>query len=192
MKWVNGTTLHYFFFNKPSDGENVRMSDGTTRFFPWATTVEETDIVRVAFKKWKDIGIGLEFKEVGTREEADIRIGFMRGDGAWSYIRPGHPELSKDGADDEFWLGPDRDGRAKSIRPFTRLATRSVFPTSIRTRSQGSSGMRKRSIKHWRSRRMNGIGPRHSIISFERSTRTKCRDRIGIRIRLCIIRLSQD
>lgn len=42
--------------------------------------------MRRAFQTWKDLGIGLEFDEVSTRDEAEIRIGFMRGDGAWSYI----------------------------------------------------------------------------------------------------------
>ncbi|NEQ34684.1 MAG: hypothetical protein F6K04_27625, partial [Leptolyngbya sp. SIO4C5] len=31
-------------------------------------------------------GIGLEFKEVTAIEEAEIRIGFLQGDGAWSYL----------------------------------------------------------------------------------------------------------
>jgi hypothetical protein len=44
------------------------------------------EVVRAAFKKWKDVGVGLEFKEVPAREQAEIRIGFMRDDGAWSYI----------------------------------------------------------------------------------------------------------
>lgn len=39
---------------------------------------------RDAFKEWKDIGIGLVFEEVDSIDEAEIRIGFQRGDGAWS------------------------------------------------------------------------------------------------------------
>lgn len=85
-KWVNGTVLHYYFFDKPTDGETVRLSDGSTKWVPWTTTEAEKDVVRQAFKSWKDVGIGLEFEEVATRDEAEIRIGFMRGDGAWSYI----------------------------------------------------------------------------------------------------------
>jgi hypothetical protein len=42
--------------------------------------------VRSAFDIWKNVGIGLVFREVHSAEEADIRIGFMRGDGSWSYI----------------------------------------------------------------------------------------------------------
>lgn len=43
-------------------------------------------MVHKAFQIWKDIGIGLEFKEVSSKTEAEIRIGFLEGDGAWSYI----------------------------------------------------------------------------------------------------------
>lgn len=85
-KWVNGTVLHYYFFDKTTDGSNVRLSNGTTTWRTWTTTETEKNVVRQAFQRWKAIGTGLEFKEVPTREEAEIRIGFMRGDGAWSYI----------------------------------------------------------------------------------------------------------
>jgi hypothetical protein len=85
-KWVNGTVLHYYFFDKPTDGENVTLDDGSTRFASWVSTDAEKAVARQAFTKWKDLGIGLEFKEVGSRGEAEVRIGFMRGDGAWSYI----------------------------------------------------------------------------------------------------------
>lgn len=85
-KWVNGTVLHYYFFDRETDGANVRFTDGTTEWRTWTTSKEEMDVVRKAFKIWKDIGLGLEFKEVTSRDEAEIRIGFMRGDGAWSYV----------------------------------------------------------------------------------------------------------
>lgn len=35
---------------------------------------------------WKSLGIGLEFEETADRNEAQIRIGFLRGDGSWSYV----------------------------------------------------------------------------------------------------------
>jgi hypothetical protein len=71
QKWVNGTRLHYYFFTQPRS---------------WGTKEEEKNLVRKAFKMWKDVGIGLEFEEVNSRDDAEIRIGFLRGDGAWSYI----------------------------------------------------------------------------------------------------------
>lgn len=40
-------------------------------------------MVRAAFKEWDDLGIGLEFKEVTDRSEAEIRIGFQQDDGSW-------------------------------------------------------------------------------------------------------------
>lgn len=85
-KWVNGTVLHYYFFNRETDGETVFFSDGTSEWRTWTTSEAEKSIVRRAFRTWKELGIGLEFEEVGEPEDAEIRIGFMRGDGAWSYL----------------------------------------------------------------------------------------------------------
>lgn len=64
-KWVNGTVLHYHFFDAPE---------------------EQKAVVREAFEVWKDLGIGLRFEEVDSADEAEVRIGFVQGDGAWSYI----------------------------------------------------------------------------------------------------------
>lgn len=85
-KWVNGTVLHYYFFDKKTDGSTVTLTDGTTAFRPWTTTKKEQDVVRKAFAVWKSLGIGLEFVEVKDRSEAEVRIGFERDDGAWSYV----------------------------------------------------------------------------------------------------------
>ncbi len=86
-KWVNGTVLHYYFFaNKQTDRTRVVLSNGKTEWRTWTTTKAEKDVVREAFSIWKALGIGLEFVEVDNRDEAEIRIGFMRDDGAWSYI----------------------------------------------------------------------------------------------------------
>jgi len=85
-KWVNGTVLRYYFFDQSTDGRNVLLPNGTTEWRPWATSEAEKAVVREAFQLWKDVGIGISFKEVDTRDEAEIRIGFEREDGAWSYI----------------------------------------------------------------------------------------------------------
>lgn len=69
-KWVNGTVLHYYFFDEPSE---------------WTTNDIEKNLVRQAFNIWKNLGIGLQFQEVNSISEAEIRIGFLRGDGAWSW-----------------------------------------------------------------------------------------------------------
>ncbi|MHA1189047.1 MAG: matrixin family metalloprotease [Alphaproteobacteria bacterium] len=69
-KWVNGTTLRYYFF--PSG--------------PWSGPDSEMDLVRDSFQIWDDVGIGLTFEEVTAIDEAEIRIGFLDGDGAWSYV----------------------------------------------------------------------------------------------------------
>ena len=85
-KWVNGTELSYYFFHEPTDGENVTMADGSVRFIPWAGPESQKAAMRQAFKAWVDLGTGLKFKEVNSRDQAMIRIGFMTGDGAWSYV----------------------------------------------------------------------------------------------------------
>lgn len=69
-KWVNGTVLHYHF-----------LKDA-----PWAGPGAQKKVVRRAFDIWRDVGIGLQFEEVDAPEDAEIRIGFQRGDGAWSYV----------------------------------------------------------------------------------------------------------
>lgn len=75
-KWVNGTVLHYYFFNRRSDGPNGR----------WVGPDTQRESVRKAFNKWKKLPIGLEFREVTNREDAEIRIGFDQRDGSWSYV----------------------------------------------------------------------------------------------------------
>ena len=85
-KWVNGTVLRYYFFDEESDGEFVRLSNGQREWRTYRGPEEQRDVVRRGFQVWKDVGIGLDFQEVDDRGEAEIRIGFMRGDGSWSYI----------------------------------------------------------------------------------------------------------
>jgi len=85
-KWVNGTTLHYYFFDEPTDGRNLQFTDGTVHFRSWLGNDTQKNFVRQAFQVWMAVGIGLDFKEVTSRQEAEIRIGFEQGDGSWSYI----------------------------------------------------------------------------------------------------------
>jgi hypothetical protein len=85
-KWVNGTVLHYYFFDRDTDGSRIRFPDGTTRFVSWVGAKPQRDVVRRAFETWKELGIGLEFREVDDRSEAELRIGFLFDhDGSWSY-----------------------------------------------------------------------------------------------------------
>lgn len=69
-KWVNGTTLTYYFFTR----------DGL------AGHPNNVEMVRQGFKVWEDVGIGINFEEVDDIRNATVRIGFKRGDGAWSYV----------------------------------------------------------------------------------------------------------
>lgn len=75
-KWANETILRYYFFDRPSDGVNGS----------WVGPESQKRVVRNAFQEWKDLGTGLEFREVSDREDAEVRIGFMQGDGSWSYV----------------------------------------------------------------------------------------------------------
>ncbi len=70
-KWVNGTVLHFLFFAEPAD---------------WRGGTSQEQAVREAFQHWKDLGIGLQFEEAKSPQEAEIRIGFQRGAGSWSYL----------------------------------------------------------------------------------------------------------
>lgn len=69
-KWVNGTKLRYYFF------ESGAFAGGS----------EQKDLVREGFEVWKELGIGISFQELTDISEAEVRIGFLRGDGAWSYV----------------------------------------------------------------------------------------------------------
>lgn len=85
-KWVNGTVLHYYFFDKETDGEVVRYTDGTSEFVTWKGAETQKQAVRDAFNKWRDAGIGVSFEEISDASEAEVRIGFMKGDGSWSWL----------------------------------------------------------------------------------------------------------
>ncbi len=69
-KWVNGTTLRYYFFPTA----------------PWSGPAAERALVRNGFQVWEDVDIGITFQEVTDIEDAEIRIGFLQRDGAWSYV----------------------------------------------------------------------------------------------------------
>lgn len=99
-KWVNGTELKYYFF---SAGQ-------------WGGSAAQQKIVKDAFDEWQAVGIGLTFVKVNEASEADIRIGFKRGDGAWSYVgrdiwsRPQSERTMNFG-----WVLRDDDGRDTAL-----------------------------------------------------------------------------
>lgn len=70
-KWLNGTTVRYWFFDAPKK---------------WNAPDPQKNVVRRAFAMWRELGVGLSFQEVPRRSDADIRIAFEDGDGSWSYI----------------------------------------------------------------------------------------------------------
>jgi hypothetical protein len=115
-KWVNGTVLHFCFLKSPST---------------WRGTPAELDVVRQAFDAWKALEIGLEFREVESPDEAEIRIGFLRGDGAWSYVGRDVLDIGQSQRTMNFgWnIRTDADTAIHRDRPYARVSTRT--PESI-------------------------------------------------------------
>lgn len=81
--WVNGTVLRYYFFDGASDGSYLTRSDGTQQWVSWVGAEDQRAVVRAAFAEWDALGIGLDFREVEDRSEAELRIGFQQGAGSW-------------------------------------------------------------------------------------------------------------
>jgi hypothetical protein len=85
--WVNGTVLHYHFFDRDSDASVITDPEtGRARPVSWVGGKKQRDVVRECFQEWQDLGIGLRFVEVADRSEAELRIGFQLGDGSWSTV----------------------------------------------------------------------------------------------------------
>ncbi len=79
MKWVSGTTLRYYFFDK-DDFEWDR------RRFRWGGGAAQERVVTEAFDAWSEVGMGVDFKEVNSASDAEVRIGFVHGEGSWSWL----------------------------------------------------------------------------------------------------------
>ncbi|HET9383393.1 MAG TPA: M12 family metallopeptidase [Streptomyces sp.] len=100
--WVNGTVLHYYFYadepghrdgaggpgrSGPPPGSVISVpGGGGTRRVSWGGSKEQQDVVRECFQEWSGLGIGLRFREVPDRTEAELRIGFQSGAGSWSAV----------------------------------------------------------------------------------------------------------
>ena len=68
-KWANGTTIRYYFFDRPTDGSTVTFSDGSRRFVPWTSDEAHKDLVREAFatpRKAVDIRTSTQTKDLGV------------------------------------------------------------------------------------------------------------------------------
>ena len=111
-KWVNGTELSYYFFDQPTDGEHVTLADGSLVFMPWAGDEARKNNVRQAFERWAGLGIGLRFREVASRDQAMVRIGFMAGNGSWSYLGRAILDIATDQRTMNFGWDITRDDTA--------------------------------------------------------------------------------
>lgn len=63
-KWVNGTEITFAFMDGPASQKTA---------------------MRRAFDVWRNVGIGLSFREVPDPDDATVRIAFAN-DGSWSYV----------------------------------------------------------------------------------------------------------
>jgi hypothetical protein len=86
-EWANGTVLKYYLFKSKS-------KEG-----PIAGKPSELDAVRQGFQAWADLGLGLEFREVEEKSDAELRIGFRKDGRSWSYV--GRDNLSYSGPSSE-------------------------------------------------------------------------------------------
>ena len=85
-KWVNGTVLHYYFFTNTKKHGEFLGEGNQKEWFTYVGPEAQRKVVRRAFDHWKKLGVGLEFVEVDSAEDAELRISFMEDDGSWSYI----------------------------------------------------------------------------------------------------------
>lgn len=69
-KWMNNTVLHYAFFKTGQ----------------WKVPPEQAAVIRKAFQQWQNLPIGIQVVEVDSLHEAEVRTGYLLGDGSWSYI----------------------------------------------------------------------------------------------------------
>jgi hypothetical protein len=69
-KWMNGTILHYCFFER----------------LGWDWPDQQKDVVRWAFGVWRDLNVGLQFVEVTREAEAEIKIGRRQNNRSWSFV----------------------------------------------------------------------------------------------------------
>ena len=75
-KWMSGTELTYRLIGGSSADRNT---------------------VRQAFDVWADTGIGISFTELHDTSDATLRIGFVHGDGSWSYVGTDNLNIPKAG-----------------------------------------------------------------------------------------------
>ncbi len=68
--WANGTEITYYLFDKGN----------------FAGSPADRQATDAAFAAWKSHGIGLTFKQLATPKGAMLRIGYLAGNGSWSFV----------------------------------------------------------------------------------------------------------
>ena len=86
LKWLNGTVLHYYFFDRETDGSVTRRGRGHPTLMSWVGGEEQrTSCARASGVEGPGHGPGV--RRGDDRTEAEIRIGFQRGNGSCSRPR---------------------------------------------------------------------------------------------------------
>ena len=178
---MNHTVLHYYFFDRETDGERVFRSDGTRHWRPWTTDKAHQDVIRKAFDDWKAQDIGLEFVEVTSRDEAEIEVGFMQGDGSWSYL--GRQVLDRGVNERTMNFGWDLLRTPREADALHEIGHTLGLPTSARTPTPASSGTRK-GTPAWAAAQQLAAGEGQWNILRE-SSRTPSRAPTGTPTRSC-------
>ncbi|WP_327681455.1 M12 family metallopeptidase [Kitasatospora sp. NBC_00458] len=98
-KWLNGTVLHYCFLDQGGPDRPPGQADA----------------VRSAIQEWEDLGIGLDFREVADRSEAEVRISF-KGDKSESAVGRGVLQISRQAPTTSYgWDLTDESGRSTAL-----------------------------------------------------------------------------
>lgn len=176
-KWVNGTTLHYAFFeNQP-------------RFAPLAGTEAQKKVFRDGVKAWVDLGIGLKFEEVNSRSEAQLRIAFQKNDGHWSYIGR---DVLKQGVNEATLNLDPTAGNFNWETAAHEIGHSMGLPHEHQNPRAGIVWKRRQSTQRLHSHPIDGLAKLLTTTSFARLMQILFRAPIGTKTLSCIIRLRLD
>jgi hypothetical protein len=176
-KWLNGTSLKYCFMSKA----RFELEDGTWQFYEWAIDPAQAKAVRDAFDVWRNVGIGLTFQEIANPAAADIRIGFLKGAGSWSYVG----RDIRNTAADELTMNLGWNVAQDIDTAVHEIGHTLGFPHEHQNPYAGIVWDEEAVYADLAKPRTNGTGRRPITTSSARSSRTRCKAPRGTRTRSC-------